>query len=159
MVGEMLPANVDLSKLLEASENFKEDDPLVLFVYPERDLVVSYNGNRIVEVDLISIPMSLQQVEAGKSYKFKIFIQWLLTKEEFHSRFERYLDNSFFKHQIHWFSIFNSFMMILFLLGLVTLIFLRTLRKDFERYAIMLDDDNEIDEETSLKAKPSKESD
>lgn len=157
MVGEMLPADVDLSKLSEASENFKEGDPLVPFVYTERDLVVSYNGNRIVKVDLVSIPMSLQQVEAGKSYKFKTFIQWLPTKEEFHSRFERYLDDSFFKHQIHWFSIFNSFMMILFLLGLVTLILLRTLRKDFARYAIM-DDDEDIDEETSLKDKPSKES-
>ena len=36
--------------------------------------------------------------------------------------------------QIHWFSIFNSFMMVIFLVGLVTMILLRTLRKDYARY-------------------------
>ncbi len=36
--------------------------------------------------------------------------------------------------QIHWFSIFNSFMMVIFLTGLVTMIMLRTLRKDYARY-------------------------
>ena len=58
------------------------------------------------------------------------------TSEPFHSRFDRYLDHAFFKHQIHWFSIFNSFMMVLFLLGLVALILLRTLKKDYARYSI-----------------------
>lgn len=36
--------------------------------------------------------------------------------------------------QIHWFSIFNSFMMVIFLVGLVAMILMRTLRKDFARY-------------------------
>lgn len=35
--------------------------------------------------------------------------------------------------QIHWFSIFNSFMMVMFLTGLVAIILMRTLRKDFAR--------------------------
>lgn len=152
MVGEMLPENVNLEKLSGATENFEEGTPLIPYVYTERDLVVSYNDNRIVKVDLISIPISLQKVEEGETYKFRTYIRWLSTTEEFHSRFERYLDNSFFKHQIHWFSIFNSFMMILFLSGLVTLILLRTLRKDFARYAIVADEE-ELDEEGSLKDK------
>lgn len=37
--------------------------------------------------------------------------------------------------QIHWFSIFNSFMMVMFLTGLVAIILMRTLRKDFARWA------------------------
>ena len=37
--------------------------------------------------------------------------------------------------QIHWFSIFNSFMMVMFLTGLVTIILMRTLRRDYARYA------------------------
>ena len=32
-------------------------------------------------------------------------------------RFKRYLDYNFFEHQIHWFSICNSFMMVIFLTG------------------------------------------
>jgi len=36
----------------------------------------------------------------------------------------------FFLWQIHWFSIFNSFM-----IGLVSMILMRTLRKDYARYS------------------------
>ena len=35
--------------------------------------------------------------------------------------------------QIHWFSIFNSFMMVIFLTGLVSMILLRTLRNDYAK--------------------------
>lgn len=35
--------------------------------------------------------------------------------------------------QIHWFSIFNSFLMVMFLTGLVAIILMRTLRKDYAR--------------------------
>ncbi|CAH0518963.1 unnamed protein product [Peronospora belbahrii] len=41
---------------------------------------------------------------------------------------------------IHWFSIFNSFMMVIFLCGLVALILLRTLKNDYARFA---EDDTE----------------
>ncbi len=47
---------------------------------------------------------------------------------------DSYLDYNFFEHQIHWFSIFNSFMMVIFLCGLVSLILLRTLRNDYARF-------------------------
>lgn len=40
-----------------------------------------------------------------------------------------------FLFQIHWFSIFNSFMMVIFLVGLVSMILMRTLRKDYQRYS------------------------
>jgi transmembrane 9 superfamily member 3 len=36
--------------------------------------------------------------------------------------------------QIHWFSVLNSFLMVLFLVGLVTMILMRTLRRDYARY-------------------------
>ena len=36
--------------------------------------------------------------------------------------------------QIHWFSIFNSIMMVLFLVGLVIMILVRTVRADFLRF-------------------------
>ncbi len=43
---------------------------------------------------------------------------WHETEALFEDRFKRYLDDDFFEHQIHWFSIFNSFMMVLFLVRL-----------------------------------------
>lgn len=47
--------------------------------------------------------------------------------------------------QIHWFSIFNSFMMVIFLVGLVSMILMRTLRKDYARYS----KDEEMDDMAS----------
>ena len=46
----------------------------------------------------------------------------------------------FYIMQIHWFSIFNSFMMVIFLTGLVSMILMRTLRNDYAKYAREDDD-------------------
>lgn len=49
-------------------------------------------------------------------------------------------DWKYFNGQIHWFSIFNSFMMVLFLTSLVSMILMRTLRNDYAKYAREGDD-------------------
>jgi len=146
MVGEMLPDleaakgenfGSDLSHLEDAVAKHEEKQgEFKPYVYTKRTLQVSYNGDRIIKVDLTSEPASLTEVKVGITIKFELDIQWAQTNTPFHSRFDRYLDHAFFKHQIHWFSIFNSFMMVLFLMGLVALILLRTLRKDYARYAL-----------------------
>jgi len=162
MVGEMLPDDIDgakgqlkaesdlthLDKALEAG--IDPNLPLKPYVYTERTLTIDYNGNRIIKVDLTSDPASLVEAKPGTKMKFRTFIKWQKTNAEFHSRFDRYLDHAFFKHQIHWFSVFNSFMMVLFLTGLVALILLRTLRRDYARYALVADEEeggDEIDED------------
>ena len=102
-------------------------------IFTHRSLSISYNKNRIVEVNLTSenpVP-----VEAGQKLQFTYSVHWKETARSFESRFNRYLEYDFFEHKIHWFSIFNSFMMVIFLCGLVALILLRTLRNDFARYA------------------------
>merc|ERR1712038_2148287 len=106
-------------------------------------------GDRIVEVDLLSEPKSLVEVKPGVKLEFETTFQWQATTKEFHSRFDKYLDQPFFKHHIHWFSIINSFMMVLFLMGLVALILVRTLRKDYAKYGLIagLDEDDVDDEE------------
>eukprot|EP00581_Thalassiosira_minuscula_P009120 CAMPEP_0183706280 /NCGR_PEP_ID=MMETSP0737-20130205/3158_1 /TAXON_ID=385413 /ORGANISM="Thalassiosira miniscula, Strain CCMP1093" /LENGTH=703 /DNA_ID=CAMNT_0025933659 /DNA_START=97 /DNA_END=2208 /DNA_ORIENTATION=+ len=146
MVGEMLPDleaakgehfGNDLSHLEEAvAKHTEAGGEFKPYVYTKRTLHVSYNADRIIKVDLTSEPGSLTEVKRGAQLKFELDINWSKTTTPFHSRFDRYLDHAFFKHQIHWFSIFNSFMMVLFLMGLVALILLRTLRKDYARYAI-----------------------
>lgn len=74
-------------------------------------------------------------MDPGSTLKFTYSVHWTKTTKSFENRFNRYLEYDFFEHQIHWFSIFNSFMMVIFLCGLVSLILLRTLRNDFARYA------------------------
>lgn len=94
---------------------------------------ISYNSERIIEVNLTSEnPVS---IEAGSKLAFTYSVRWVPSDKSFESRFDRYLEYDFFEHKIHWFSVFNSFMMVIFLCGLVSLILLRTLRNDFARYA------------------------
>ena len=53
--------------------------------------------------------------------------------------------------QIHWFSILNSLMIVLFLAGLVAMIIMRTLHNDFRRYEQMEASEEEAQEETGWK--------
>eukprot|EP01041_Mallomonas_annulata_P001899 gene1899-3678_t len=102
-------------------------------IFTHRTLSLSYNNDQIIEVNLTSenpIP-----IEVGTTLHFTYSVHWKATDKPFAQRFNRYLEYDFFEHQIHWFSIFNSFMMVIFLCGLVALILLRTLRNDFARYA------------------------
>ena len=74
-------------------------------------------------------------IEVGRKLEFTYSVHWTPTNKPFADRFNRYLEYDFFEHKIHWFSMFNSIMMVIFLCGLVALILLRTLRNDFARYA------------------------
>ncbi|GKY91101.1 hypothetical protein MPSEU_000082900 [Mayamaea pseudoterrestris] len=160
MVGELLPSSGSKAVLkvkdkddkdrLDHVSEVEDIGDLHPFVYTTRNLVVTYNGDNIVQVDLTSDPASLVKVEEGVILKFTMHVKWNKSTDLFHSRFERYLDHDFFKHPIHWFSVFNSFMMVLFLMGLVALILLRTLKKDYARYGIVGDmeaGDGDVDDE------------
>jgi transmembrane 9 superfamily member 3 len=112
-------------------------------IFTHRSLSLTYNNNQIIEVNLTSEnPIPLQ---ANAKLSFTYSVHWKQTSKPFSQRFNRYLEYDFFEHQIHWFSIFNSFMMVIFLCGLVALILLRTLRNDFAKFA----KDEELDIEGS----------
>jgi transmembrane 9 superfamily protein 3 len=165
MVGELLPATTGNTATLKVKDKDDKDrldhvsevedlQNLQAYVYTNRNLVVTYNKDRIVQVDLTSDPASLVKVEEGVMLDFKLHVSWVASEDEFHSRFERYLDHDFFKHPIHWFSVFNSFMMVLFLMGLVALILLRTLKKDYARYGIVGDMESGDHEHVDDEGKP-----
>lgn len=156
MVGEMLPenqneelSNIDikekddldrLDRILMETSDLKSLKP---YLYTTRNLLISYNDDQIVKVDLTSDPASLVELKPNVELTFTLQIKWEKTEYHFHSRFDRYLDHEFFKHPIHWFSVFNSFMMVIFLMGLVALIMMRTLKKDYAKYGILYDLDEE----------------
>ncbi|KDD76545.1 endomembrane protein 70 [Helicosporidium sp. ATCC 50920] len=107
-------------------------DDANVYVYTHRAFDVAYNGERVIHVNLTSeSPVPLRE---GADLEFSYSVTWHEVATPFARRFERYLDYNFFEHQIHWFSLFNSFMMVLFLTGLVAMILLRTLRRDYARY-------------------------
>jgi len=109
------------------------------YVYTKRKLTIAYNEDRIVEVNMTSEGLAI--VAEGKDLTFATAIEWKKSEKEFGRRFDRYLDDEFFRHQIHWFSIFNSFMMVIFLCGLVALILIRTLKRDFSKYSRDIDEE------------------
>lgn len=102
------------------------------YIYTHKSFDIAYNGDRVIHVNLTSeAPVALAE---GTRLEFSYAVSWHAVSTPYARRFERYLDYNFFEHQIHWFSLFNSFMMVLFLTGLVAMILLRTLRRDYARY-------------------------
>mmetsp|Transcript_599 Transcript_599/g.1733 ORF Transcript_599/g.1733 Transcript_599/m.1733 type:complete len:590 (+) Transcript_599:315-2084(+) len=117
-------------------EETKDDENI--YIYTHKAFEIAYNDNRIIQVNLTS--EQPHALAVGEALQFTYSVKWTPTTTPFSRRFERYLDYNFFEHQIHWFSIFNSFMMVLFLTGLVAMILLRTLRRDYAKYT--RDDDD-----------------
>lgn len=102
-------------------------------IWTHKRLDIGYNGNQIVDVNMTT--GKRVKLEEGMTISLTYQVHWKPSKVEYAKRYEKYLDPSFFQHRIHWFSIFNSFMMVLFLVGLVSMILMRTLRKDYDRYS------------------------
>ncbi|XP_058789177.1 transmembrane 9 superfamily member 3 [Phymastichus coffea] len=103
------------------------------YIWTHKKLDIGYNGKQIVDVNLTS--ESKIELKPGKKIPFSYEVNWKKSNIKFEDRFDKYLDPNFFQHRIHWFSIFNSFMMVMFLVGLVSMILMRTLRKDYARYS------------------------
>lgn len=111
----------------------------IYYIWTHKKFDIGYNEDRIVDINLTSekkVPLKLNAL-----IKFTYEVNWKPVDTKFKNRFDKYLDPTFFQHRIHWFSIFNSFMMVIFLVGLVSMILMRTLRKDYARYS--KDDDLE----------------
>lgn len=103
------------------------------YIWTHKRFDFGYNGNRIVEVNLTA--ENKVKLAFGVDIPFTYEVNWKKSDIHFEDRFDKYLDPNFFQHRIHWFSIFNSFMMVIFLVGLVSMILMRTLRKDYARYS------------------------
>lgn len=110
------------------------------YLWTHKKFDIGYSSDQIVDITLTS-EKKIRLIE-GSSLKFSYEVTWKESTTKFSERYEKYLDHQFFQHRIHWFSIFNSFMMVIFLVGLVSMILMRTLRKDYQRYA----KDGDLDE-------------
>ncbi|XP_041016352.1 transmembrane 9 superfamily member 1 [Juglans microcarpa x Juglans regia] len=122
-------------------------------LFTHKKIVIHYNKDQIIHVNLTQeIPKPLA---VGKKLDMTYSVKWSSTNVTFARRFDVYLDYPFFEHQIHWFSIFNSFMMVIFLTGLVSMILMRTLRNDYAKYAREDDDletlERDVSEESGWK--------
>lgn len=69
---------------------------------------------------------------AGTKLYFTYEVEWIETSVSWASRWDTYLAMT--DAQIHWFSIINSIVVIFFLSGILTMIMVRTLRRDIAKY-------------------------
>ncbi|RCV22132.1 hypothetical protein SETIT_4G196100v2 [Setaria italica] len=91
---------------------------------------------------------SPQEVEANKEIVFTYDVNFEESPIKWASRWDTYLLMA--DDQIHWFSIVNSLMIVLFLSGMVAMIMLRTLYRDISKYN-QLEDQEDAQEETGWK--------
>ncbi|BAF20136.1 transmembrane 9 superfamily member 9 [Oryza sativa Japonica Group] len=91
---------------------------------------------------------SPQEVEAGKEIIFTYDVNFEESDIKWASRWDSYLLMT--DDQIHWFSIVNSLMIVLFLSGMLAMIMLRTLYRDISKYN-QLETQEEAQEETGWK--------
>ena len=98
------------------------------------------NGDRVVEVNMTS--SNPQVVKAGTPLKITTSITFVASSIQYNNRFQRYLQYNFFEYRIHWFSVLNSFLIVVFLAGVVALIMMRTLNLDYVRYSQEYDEES-----------------
>jgi transmembrane 9 superfamily protein 3 len=154
MVGEVVPATPKSNTKNQKEKNRQHEEDK-LYIYTHKKFTITFNDDQVIEVNLTAENPVL--IEKGANIRFTYSTRWYPTTNPYLHRFDKYLDYNFFEHQvsfifennilmiilkIHWFSIFNSFMMVIFLVGLVAMILMRTLRKDYARYA----NDDDIEE-------------
>ncbi|XP_071697574.1 transmembrane 9 superfamily member 1-like [Rutidosis leptorrhynchoides] len=129
----------------------QSDNKQLLFTH--KNITIKYNKDQIIHVNLTQ--ENPKPLEVGRKLDMTYSVKWSETDIPFGQRFNVYLDYHFFEHQIHWFSIFNSFMMVIFLTGLVSMILMRTLRNDYAKYAREDDDletlERDVSEESGWK--------
>ncbi|KAK4483660.1 hypothetical protein RD792_010861 [Penstemon davidsonii] len=88
-----------------------------------------------------------QEIEADKEIVFTYDVSFESSDIRWASRWDTYLLTN--DEQIHWFSIINSLMVVLFLSGMVAMIMMRTLYRDIAKYNQL--DQDEVPEESGWK--------
>ena len=93
-------------------------------------------------------PLILSE-EGDTSVTWTYSVYWIPSKTTFATRWDKYLH--IFDPKIHWFSLINSTIFVVFLVGMVSIILLRAVRKDIARYnrleTFNLDSDSEAVED------------
>jgi len=109
------------------------------FLFTHVHFEISYNEDRVIEINLSTDPLKTIDITADEemSVRFSYSVQWKPTSIEFKDRMDKYSRYSFLPEhmEIHWFSIINSCVTVLLMMGFLASILLRVLKKDFVKFA------------------------
>ncbi|KAI8333110.1 hypothetical protein BC941DRAFT_435122 [Chlamydoabsidia padenii] len=132
----MFVDDLPTSGFVGTAENDDDAGNAQYYLNTHKDFIIEYNKDRIIAVTLRQNgnPVLLDHKQPSMEIEFTYSVEWQASTIEFENRFERLLESDFFEHQVHWLSIFSSFLMVLFLTGLVSVILLRTIKNDYARY-------------------------
>ncbi|XP_013404987.1 transmembrane 9 superfamily member 4 isoform X2 [Lingula anatina] len=95
---------------------------------------VAISDGKCTDFDPVKKQYKFQEIPPSGKVKvqFTYEVVWKPSEVKWASRWDTYLTMS--DVQIHWFSIINSVVVVLFLAGILTMIIIRTLRRDIARY-------------------------
>ncbi len=93
---------------------------------------------------MVVCPQQVVSKDGPTSLYFTYSVHWEQSPVRWASRWDIYLTMS--DVQIHWFSIINSVVVVFFLSGIITMIIIRTLRRDIARYNTDEDLEESIEE-------------
>jgi transmembrane 9 superfamily protein 2/4 len=82
----------------------------------------------------VNVPENYQDLDKTDNIVFTYDVIWEKSDVEWHNRWDIYLNVNSPNDKVHWFSITNSIMIVLFLSIMIAIILLRALRKDIAQY-------------------------
>ncbi|KAJ3257861.1 hypothetical protein HDU77_002505 [Chytriomyces hyalinus] len=128
------------------------------FLYTHKTFKFLYNGDRIIDVEIEAEKTAMVDSRSANDLNgtpgliqkldFTYTVEWVETDSKFEFRYKNHI--SFFENKIHWFSIMNSSMIVLFTMGLVVVILMRTLKKDMIRYEGLAGEDGMVEFDKDL---------
>jgi transmembrane 9 superfamily protein 2/4 len=90
-----------------------------------------YSDGGMAECGISNEPVVLvENVDTEVTFTYSVY--WRLSPTPFATRWDKYLH--VYDPKIHWFSLINSAVIVTFLIGMVSTILVRTLKKDIARY-------------------------
>ncbi|KAM3327717.1 transmembrane 9 superfamily member 2 [Capsicum galapagoense] len=106
------------------------------FLYNHINFDIHYNKDRVIEITARTDPFSVLDLTEDREVdaEFTYAVKWKETNILFENRMDKFTQTSLPTLEIHWFSIINSCVIVLFLTGFLAMILMRILKNDFIKY-------------------------
>ena len=93
---------------------------------------IKVSPNNVCNIESADKPQSLDAKKTSSKFHMTYEVVWQESDIPWASRWDSYLKMTDVK--IHWFSIINSLVVVFFLAGILSMILIRSLRKDIANY-------------------------
>eukprot|EP01104_Vermistella_antarctica_P015995 TRINITY_DN5360_c0_g1_i1.p1 TRINITY_DN5360_c0_g1~~TRINITY_DN5360_c0_g1_i1.p1 ORF type:complete len:590 (+),score=143.91 TRINITY_DN5360_c0_g1_i1:203-1972(+) len=111
------------------------------YIFRHLHFEIVYNNDRVIFANVTANIHDIQELNTSPTkVDFSYSVHWSHSDFPFDNRLD-FQGHFFEAMEIHWLSIMNSFMLVVLLTGVVALIILRVLNRDYSRYS--RDDDEE----------------